>query len=100
MAALASGSATRSHRVRVSNVTALGCRVEDTHRFNVGDRLLLTIDPIGPNVGTVIWSSTTSLGFEFATPLHPAVLAHVERTNPGPPASVGADTVTLRDFQG
>ena len=98
LCATITGSAIRPRNVTVVDLTGYGCRVDGASRCHAGDRLVLTIDPIGPVASTVIWWVDGEIGLEFAQPLHPAVIDHIRRTNAGPPRVPEAGVWTLQDY--
>lgn len=98
LCATITGSSVRPRDVTIIDLTGYGCRVKGAFRSNVGERLLLTIDPIGPMAGTVIWWADGELGLEFIRPLHPAVIDHIRQANVGPARSPDTGARALRDY--
>jgi len=85
--ALLAGSITRRMHVSVCDVSALGCRISARSRFNPGDFLTVSLPSFGPFGGSVVWAREHCIGFEFARPLHPAVVARIIGTSKShPPA--------------
>ncbi len=92
------GSSIKPHHVTVIDLTGYGCGLEGALRTHAGECLVLTIEPIGPLAGKVIWWSEGRLGLEFLQPLHPAVIDHIRLTNAGPPRLPEAGVWSLLDY--
>lgn len=77
LGALLGGSITRRTHVCVCDISAIGCRISARCRFNPGDFLTVSLPSFGPFGGSVVWVREHCIGFEFARPLHPAVVTKI-----------------------
>lgn len=64
-------------RIKVSNLSAQGCRFSTKKRMGVGDYLTVTIGHLSYIDACVKWRSGDVHGVRFVQPLHPAVLDHL-----------------------
>lgn len=71
------GTVTRQVPVSVRDISCTGCRIAARARFHPGDLLSLRLPTLAPLGGAVVWARDQLLGFEFAQPLHPAVLTKI-----------------------
>ncbi|MDD3797916.1 MAG: PilZ domain-containing protein [Novosphingobium sp.] len=68
----------RVHDVQISDLSLAGCRMYQNHSWlEVGSRISLRIETIGPILSIVRWKDRYEMGVEFETPLHPSVLDHL-----------------------
>ena len=75
-ASFRNGSGSRK-RIRLSNLSAGGCRFASGKRMGPGAFLTLTMGSLDFIDARVTWRNGDVHGIHFLQPLHPAVLAHV-----------------------
>ena len=73
--------------VELHNLSTSGFMARGDARLEVGDTIWLKIPGFSPEPARVVWIEGDQIGFEFATPLHPAtvemlVAAGRRRTGP------------------
>jgi len=61
-------------QIAVEDLSTEGFRAQWPNRVRPGDVLWLRLPGITPMEAKVVWSDLKSMGCQFATPLHPAVL--------------------------
>ena len=81
------GSIVRRMHVCICDISAVGCRISARCRFNPGDFLTVSLPSFGPFGGSVVWAREHCIGFEFARPLHPAVVSRIVRMSKPPTPS-------------
>lgn len=82
-----------SMRIRLSNLSARGCRFSTGKRMGPGAFLTLTMGSLDFIDAQVTWRDGNVHGIRFLQPLHPAVLAHVcshVSSKPGEPQALRA----------
>lgn len=72
-----SGSDLPRQMAYITDLNTLGCQVEVRCKFNVGQRMMITIPTFLPLGGHVAWYEWSRVGFEFDNPLAEAVLPNV-----------------------
>lgn len=63
--------------VRVTNVSARGCRFASVRRLDKGSRIVLAFGKAAVLDAKVRWRVGGAHGVRFEAPLHPAVLDHI-----------------------
>ncbi|QDZ06211.1 PilZ domain-containing protein [Sphingomonas panacisoli] len=67
----------------IENLSAGGCAINAPGTFLVGARMFVTIANFQSFAGKVVWRNEDGrFGIEFDTPLHPAIVDHIARSNP------------------
>lgn len=85
MPATISGSAIKPLRVRASNISRRGCRLNVRCRFVIGTLMLITLPGLGPISARVAWSEEDRAGFQFVASLDAAVLDVLVARHPACP---------------
>jgi len=93
-----SGSAIKPLRVRASNISRRGCRLDVRCRFAVGTIMLITLPGLGPVSARVAWSEESRAGFQFVAPLSIAVVDILVARHPSTAIRDGASS--LADWNG
>ena len=75
-ASFRNGTATRN-LVKVSNISARGCRFSSAHALEMGSPIVLTFGSAAALDARVRWRVGKAHGVRFAAPLHPAELDHI-----------------------
>ena len=76
--------------VKVTNVSARGCRFSTVKRLDKGSSIVLAFGKAAVLDAKVRWRVGGAHGVRFATPLHPAVLDHIRLFLSKEPALVAA----------
>src|SRR6218665_2763621 len=69
--------------VFLSQISAKGCRLAETEcTLATGDRIELSLGPVGPMTGTVRWHDAQHVGIEFDLALEPAIVSYFAAFSP------------------
>ena len=77
--------------VELHNLSITGFMARGETELEVGDSIWLKVPGFSPEPTRVVWVEGDQVGFEFATPLHPAtveMLAAAGRQRTGPPKRI------------
>ena len=68
--------------VVITDISAEGCRVESrSSTLRTGDLVLVRLQGLEGQTGTVCWTENTALGIRFDRPLYGPVVEHLVRTH-------------------
>lgn len=63
--------------VFLSQISAKGCRLAESEcALSTGDRIGLSLGPVGPMAGTIRWRTDEHAGVEFDQALEPAIVSY------------------------
>lgn len=69
--------------VFLSQISAKGCRLAESEcTLATGDRIELSLGPVGPMAGTVRWQNDHHVGVEFDLALEPAIVSYFAAFSP------------------
>ena len=67
-----------AHIVQVSDLSRSGCMLHQNYSaLEVGKRLTIRLDTIGPIDSIVRWKEGLKVGIQFLSPLHPSMADHL-----------------------
>ena len=72
-----SSSAVGRLQVKLTDISERGCQCERSTRLIEGSFIMLSMNGYTPFGARVVWVGTTSVGLQFAAPLHPSILDHI-----------------------